>query len=128
MRQGRNAGAISWLYARARRGGLRSPRGGGRRQRLYTCARAPLWHRLIYLPTPPAVAPMPGHQRRAHAAAAVEMAARTVHLAEQLFAVRDGELVSLEPRSDRVRRERRSDAVGEKAGDGNLVGSAPRAR
>ena len=40
---------------------------------------------LIDLVHPSAVAPMTGHQRRAHAAAAVEMAARTVHLAEQLL-------------------------------------------
>src|ERR1700727_1029022 len=64
---------------------------------------------------------MTGQCRRAHAAAAVEMAAGTVHLVKQLLAVRNGELVSLKPPSDRVRR---SDAVGKKARDGNLVGSA----
>src|ERR1700729_1419851 len=137
MRRGRNAGAISWLDARSWRDGWR------RRQRLHVCRQVPhlrrsqdelpgrhavrtaLCDRLIDLLYPSAVAPMAGHQRWAHAAAAVEMAACTVHLAEQLFAFRDGELVSLEPPPDRVRRER-SAAVGEKAGDGNLVGSVTR--
>src|ERR1700729_1326088 len=114
MRRGRNAGAISWLDARSWRDGWR------RRQRLHVCRQVPyllrlqdelpgrhpvrtaLCDRLIDLLHPSAVAPMAGHQRRAHASAALEIASRTVHLVEELLAVRDGELVSLEPRSDRV--------------------------
>src|ERR1700722_13013452 len=69
---------------------------------------------------------LPGPQSAEVARQTAKMAARSVHLVKQLFAVGDGELVSLEPLSDRVRRGR-SAAVGKKASDGNFVGSTTRA-